>query len=371
VTHRSILITLLLCLCPLITLAQTVEQDLRSAEEQLATALVDKDPAAFARLLAPQFVLRGAPDVSRDDWVKNALSLCWGERFDISGFTVARQSADVAVVSLLMTTHQDPATCEPAVIRSLMTDVWVREGSAWRLALRHSAPPGASVTDQFAKTAPPPPRWEGSAELSLVGTSGNTDTQTLGAGTSLTWRPGPWTTRARAAFVRSASDDVATAESLVAEIRPSRALSPRLEVFARAEYLVDRFSGIDRRLTVDSGLGWQFIEGAPHTLEVDAGLGVTHEARLAGSDLTFASATASAIYTWQISPAAMLREQPLVSVALGEPGNWRLQNSLHLTVTMTRRLSVRIAHELKRVNHPVAGFRPTDTVLSAALVARF
>jgi putative salt-induced outer membrane protein YdiY len=104
---------------------------------------------------------------------------------------------------------------------------------------------------------------------------------------------------------------------------------------------------------------------------VDGGAGVTREARLAGGDETFTAATASAAYTWKIGPTATLNEQPLLSVAFGEAGNWRLQNSLNLTVTMTRRLSVRLAHELKRINRPVPGFRRTDTVLSAALVARF
>lgn len=364
-------LTLILLLTPAILSAQTPDEALREAETQLAAALVDKDPAGFARLLAPEFILRGSPDVPRDEWVKNALALCWGDKFEISDFSIASQTADTAVVSLLLTTYRDPVTCEPAIVRSLMTDVWRREGGAWRLALRHSAPPATTLAGQFARIAPPPPRWEGSAELAFVATGGNTDTQTLGAGTAVVWRPGPWTTRGRMAFVRSATADVVTAESFVAEIRPSRALSPRLEVFARGEYLVDRFSGIDYRTTADAGVGWVLLDGAVHKLKVDGGLGVTHEARLAGDDLTFASATTGAIYTWQIAPTAVLNEQPLLSIALAEPGNWRLQNTLSLSVTMNRRLSVRLSHELKRINRPVAGFRQTDTLLSAALVARF
>jgi putative salt-induced outer membrane protein len=368
---RSFLLTLLLTVSPLLASAQSFEDELRAAEQQLAAALVAKDAAAFERLLTPGFLLRGAPDVAREVWIKNALSMCWGDRFDISDFSASGQTDQIAVVSLLLTTAQDPVTCEPAVIRSLITDVWVREGTEWRLALRHAAPPAQSVAEQFAKVDPPPPLWEGSAELSVVATGGNTDTQTLGAGASVTWRPGPWTTRGRTAFVRSATDDAVTAESLVIELRPARALSSRAEVYGRGGYLVDRFSGIDHRTTVDAGFGWLLIDDPPHTLNVDGGAGVTHEARLAGGDKTFTVASAGAAYTWRIAPAATLKAQPLVSVAFGDAGNWRLQNSLNLTVTMTRRLSVRLAHELKRINRPVPGFRRMDTVLSAALVARF
>ena len=68
---------------------------------------------------------------------------------------------------------------------------------------------------------PPPPRWERKAELSLVSTGGNTDTQTLGLGASVIFRPGKWTTEARTAFVQSETDDIQTAKSLTADVRES------------------------------------------------------------------------------------------------------------------------------------------------------
>jgi putative salt-induced outer membrane protein len=355
----------------LLLTTNTIQTNVRAAEAELATALTKKDAAALERLLAPAFTMRGSPDVPRATWLKNALTLCWGDRFEISELSVVMESEDAAVVTLLLTTQQDPMTCEPAVIRSLLTDLWVREGGSWRLLLRHSAPPPAAVTGQFAKTAPPPPRWERSGELSLVGTGGNTDTQTVGAGASLIWRPGVWMTRLRAAYLRAVTTDAVTAESLVAEVRQSRALSPRADVFARAEYLVDRFAGIDNRTTIDGGFGWRLWHSGPHTLKVDGGLGATRESRLTGETQTFASATATTIYSWQLSPATALDEQATLSVDLTSVANRRLQNALNLTVGMTRLLSVRVSHELKRINRPVEGFLKTDTVWSAALVATF
>jgi hypothetical protein len=52
---------------------QDASLEIRAAEEQLAAALIAKDAAAFERLLAPEFVLRGAPDVERATWIANAL----------------------------------------------------------------------------------------------------------------------------------------------------------------------------------------------------------------------------------------------------------------------------------------------------------
>jgi hypothetical protein len=131
--------------------AQTPERELRAAEERLATALTKKDAAAFERLLTPDFVFRGAPDLARDAWLKNAVSMCWGERFEISDLAVRSTTTDSALVSLVLTTYQDPVTWQPAVIRSLLTDFWVRGGDGWRLALRHSGPAQDDVAAQFAK----------------------------------------------------------------------------------------------------------------------------------------------------------------------------------------------------------------------------
>lgn len=368
---RAARATVLLTLLSTTVHAQAPGAELRQAEEQLAAALTAGDAAALDRLLAPDFVMRAAPDVARDAWLKNALTLCWGDTFEITDFAVTRAAGDLAVVSLLLTTHSDPVTCEKATIRSLLTDVWVRDAGAWRLASRHSGPAAAAITAQFARQAAPPPRWERNAELSLVATGGNTDTQTMGAGAGFTWRPGQWTTRARAAYVRSSADDDVTAESLVAELRQARVLSPRADLFARAEYLVDRFSGIDHRATVDGGVGWLIFDDGRRSLKTDGALGVTREARLRGEDLTFASASGIALFKWQITPTAAVSEQASLSLDLGEPGNWRTQNSLQLTVTVNRLFSARVGHELKRVNRPVAGFGRIDTTISAALVARF
>jgi putative salt-induced outer membrane protein YdiY len=352
-------------------LAQTLDMDLRQSEERLAQALTTKDAGTLETLLATDFVMRGTPDVTRAVWLKNALTMCWGDRFEISDFSITRQATDLAVVSVVLTTHLDPVSCEPATIRSLLTDVWVRQDEGWRLAVRHSGPANPAVAAQFDKTPPPPPRWERTAELSLLSTGGNTDTLTIGAGGSIIWRPAQWTTHARTVYVRSSTEDAVTAESLVAELRQARVLSPRADAFGRAEYLVDRFAGIDHRTTIDGGLGWLLLDDGRRSLKVDGALGMTRESRLRGEDLTFASGSGTGHFIWKITPTATFSERFALTTDISEAGNWRLQNGASLTVTVTRILSARLGHELKRINRPVPGFGRTDTTLSAALVARF
>ncbi len=347
------------------------DAELLALEERLATALTTKEAPVFEQLLAPGFVLRGAPDVSRDIWIANAARLCWGDRYELTDFRLIEDMGTSAVVSFVLTTFRDPETCDRAIIRSLVTDIWRRDEDTWRLALRHSGPAGGGLAQQFARQAAPPPTWERAADVSLVSTGGNTDTQTLGLGGAVTWRPGPWRTDARATFVRSTTDDVLTTESRTVELRQSRNLSPHLEAFARGSFLTNAFAGIDSRVTVDGGLGWKVSDAGAHRLRVDAGVGYSRETRLASPSVASALANFGGAYEWRITRTTTVGDEALLTALLDDREDWRLVNALTVTTAMTRVLSVRLAHELRLANVPVPGFERRDTVIAVALVAKF
>lgn len=230
----------------------------------------------------------------------------------------------------------------------------------------------ASVSSaQAPPAAEPPPRWERKAEVSLVATTGNSDTQTAGLGASMVWRPGVWSTEAKAAFVRSEAADVETARSFSADVRQGRSLTPRVDVFGRFGFLSNEFAGIDARSTIDGGVGYKLLLGPVHTLRVDAGLGYSHENRVTGDDLSFALANFGGGYKWQISRTADLAEAALLTTSLEDGEDWRFGNTLALTAAITSVFSLKVSHETKHVNTPVPGFEKTDTLTSVALVAKF
>lgn len=362
----------MLSLCALVGQAagaQSPTDELHTAEQALATALIKKDRPVFERLLADDFLMRGEPDVDRDGYIRNALALCWGSTFDLTRFN-ARVIDATAIVTFTLSTPRDPNTCEPALVRSVITDVWSRTADGWRLQIRQSSPAGG-IAEQYNAAAPPPPRWERQAEISLIATGGNTHTETLGSGGTLVYRPGVWQTDARLSYVRSVQEEVETAESLTAEVRESRALTSRADAFARAMYLIDRFAGLDHKTTVDAGLSWKVLTTTPHALALDAGAGVTHEARRDAADRTFGIGTLGASYDWQFTKRNAFTERLLFTGALEDGSNWRLSSTAAISASMTRVLSLKLTHELQYVHEPVPGFRPTDTRLSAALVVKF
>lgn len=220
-------------------------------------------------------------------------------------------------------------------------------------------------------TPTPHPLWSGKGELSYVATSGNTDTQTLGAGVEVEYRSSPWAIQFKAAFVRSEADEVENARALTASLRGSRTLSPRLEVFARGDYLKNRFAGIEDRFSGEGGMAYAIFPNPPNKLKVEAGLGYTRELRTAGEDLAFPTARAGFLYEWQISRTATYSEEFSFLANLEEGSDWRIVNTGALTAEIVRAIALKLSFAILYANEPVPGFRKRDTLTSAAIVVKF
>lgn len=227
----------------------------------------------------------------------------------------------------------------------------------------------------LAQDSPPPPTptplWSGKGELSFVSTSGNSNTQTLGVGAEVAYKPAPWSFLFTTAFVRSEADDVENARSFLATIRGARSLTLRLEAFARGEYLQNTFAGIDSRISGEGGIAYALFLNPPHKLKAEVGLGYTRENRVTGEDLSFPSARAGLLYEWQISKGAAYTEELSFTQDLEEGENWRILNTGSLTADISTVLAMKLSYAIMYANQPPPGFEKRDTTTSAAIVAKF
>jgi putative salt-induced outer membrane protein YdiY len=340
----------------------------RALERGLADAMRAKDEARLDSLLAPDYVLRGSPDIDRATWIKNALTLCWGDRSEISEFE-ARPHAGVAVTSFVLTFYVDPDTCAPALLRSLITDVWVRGSTGWRLQVRHSAPPPqGGIAAQYGAVPEVPPVWDLKGELSLVATGGTTSVRTLGLGSTLVHRAGSSTTLGSVAFLTSEVDSVTNARSLTVLGRHGVRVGPRVEFFGEASYGRDRFAGIDNRFRAAAGAAYSASLRRRQTLTAEGSFGYTAENRLDATDRRFPTATGTLRYRWPIVPGTLLTEDAGVIADMGTIRNWRGTSATAFVVTLTRLVSFKVSHALEYRNDPVRGFGRTDLETTAALV---
>ncbi|MEP6802785.1 MAG: DUF481 domain-containing protein [Acidobacteriota bacterium] len=222
----------------------------------------------------------------------------------------------------------------------------------------------------------PPPVWSGKAEASYVATSGNSDAKTLGAAGEVLYAPGVWNYKASLAFIRSESDSVETARTFEALLRAARKLSPRLEIYGLGTYRQNRFAGIDGQFAGEAGAAWQFLSGDPHSLKVEGGLGYTSERRILPSSggietRDFATARAGLDYRWKISKTGELSDEASFTEDLNDSKDWRFANKVSLAAGVTTVLSVKLSYAWLTLNEPVPGKKKTDTITSAALVAKF
>jgi putative salt-induced outer membrane protein YdiY len=350
--------------------AQADAVDIRLLESTLVEAMHARDRQRLESLLAADYVLRGAPDIDRETWLQNAIKLCWGDRSDFDDFR-ARRHDGVVVASFELTFYVDPGTCKAAVLRSLVTDVWVREPEGWKLKVRHAGAPPASASDlaaQYGVVPNPPPVWEARSELSAVATGGNTSTRTLGVGAQVVHRAERRRTEVNTRFLTSQADDVTNARSLIVEGRHGITVTDGLQMFGEASYARDRFAGVDDRVTATAGIALSVSVVRPHSLTLEAGLGWTGEQRLDQASLRFATATGALDYSWTIVPGTELREEMAVYADLESAGNWRTSSTSALSVALTRVLSLRASHAIEYRRMPVVGFGRSDMRTAVALV---
>lgn len=237
----------------------------------------------------------------------------------------------------------------------------------WLLYFVLSQVPAAGVV----KVKEPPPMFGGRAELSFVNTTGNASTQTLGTAAELRVRPGPWTLASKARYVRTNADDQLQAENLVSELRIGRPLFDEVSMYGETRYLRNTFAGIRRQTTVEVGMSKEFARGEPRHLRGELAVGHIDEDRLTGVDRRLTSGTAGLRYGLSLAKQGQWTQEAYFTTALGDSSDWRLRHEASVSASLNTVLSLKFSHTLTYLHEPVPGFERTDTVGSAALVAKF
>jgi len=228
---------------------------------------------------------------------------------------------------------------------------------------------GPQALAQQPGAPPPPPRLEATAQFTFLDTNGNADTQSLGAGGNLIWRPDPWTNSTKLIFAQTESDDELNARSVAAAFRAARALNPRLSVFGQYDFLRDVFAGVDQRHVTEGGLSFLTFDTPLHQLRVDTALGYLNERR---PEDTVDSATVSlaAAYRLAISTTSEFTYDPRFLQPLDDAGRSKFDHIASLTVALNTILSLKLSHILRYSAEPPVGFDTTDSITAISLVAK-
>ena len=223
----------------------------------------------------------------------------------------------------------------------------------------------------------PPPLWSGNAQFAYAGTSGNTDTSSLGASLELNYKPLPWTISLTAAYLRGSTDGVTTAESFAGGLRGIRDLTPRFDVFAEGLYYRNTFAGIDSRYGANAGVGYKIFNEKTLLFRVETGVGYTHEDFLIEESQNYATVRAGFQFKWKFSKSAEFSEEFYWTDDLSDTDNWFIRSTTAVTADMTSVFALKASFTYLYDNVPALKvppdvfFEKTDRIFSVALVAKF
>ncbi len=226
--------------------------------------------------------------------------------------------------------------------------------------------------DDAAEEAAPEPLWTNALGLSYVGTSGNTDTSSLGLDFKSERRPTPWGMAFVATFTRAEDDGEVTAEQYLVGARGSRALNDRWSLFAGLSWAKDTFGGFDSRSIAEAGAEYLLFKNDKHTLSADAGLTWTDEDRIEPNpDVSYMGAVLGLAYEWKISDNASFTQLLAFYPNFEESSDWRLNSDTGLQAAVNSWLAVKLGFGVRYRNKPIDDNEDTDTTSSASVVFTF
>lgn len=263
--------------------------------------------------------------------------------------------------------RDNPGTMVALPLRSAALWAFLLSLSALAPAQETGAPVPADAPE------PPPPAWTGAGQVSFLRTSGNTETSVLGLASELHYNgTSPWSAAAKAAVNRGSVSGEENLRNLAASLRGGRALNERTDFFLEVAYTEDIYAGIDSRLETQLGVAHVLVNAAPHSLSIEGGVGYAHEVRLPlrlAEDFAFDRARLT--YKYTISKTAEVQNEASYFGNLKDASDWRFNNVAALTAALNSRFSLKLSHAVSHFNTPPDGKKKTDTVMAAALVAKF
>jgi putative salt-induced outer membrane protein YdiY len=227
-----------------------------------------------------------------------------------------------------------------------------------------------AVSARAQAPAPPPPPHQTSAEVSFVGTSGNSSTESIGVGVTREDHLDGWIITSKAAYIHNSSFGELKAESVALVFQGAKTLTPKLSVFGKYGFLHDRFAGIESRNAVGLGLAYIVLENSTNKLTADGSFGYAQEERTISPTTKSGTWDMGLFYTLKLSDNAEISDDARMVFSLSDGQDWRSGNIASVTAKLNSIFSLKFSNTVRYVNAPVPGFQKTDTVTSVALVAK-
>ncbi len=210
--------------------------------------------------------------------------------------------------------------------------------------------------------------WSGEAELGIVATSGNTETQTINAKAKAENERDQWRHKLALEALNTDSGGSTTAERYNFSGQSNFKLSERQFLFGVVTYENDRFSGYDSRTTEALGYGARVVEQESLKLDIEAGLGARQSKLSLGGTESEGLIHLAGNLAWEVSKTSSFTQE-LVS-DIGEDSTVT-KSVTALKTQVNGSLAMKLSYTLKNTSEVPAGKEKTDTETAVTLVYGF
>jgi putative salt-induced outer membrane protein len=232
-------------------------------------------------------------------------------------------------------------------------------------------PAAAAQTPAAEPPKPPPPLWDVQIGASFVGTSGNTDTSSVGADFAAHRRGYVWQIESTATAVRVATSDVTTAERYLGQVQLKRKLTPIIGLTAGEKLERDQFAGIDLRSILNGGLSWALVHTPAWTLDGLTAAGWQHEERTTGPGIDDAVGVLQLPSRIPFGGAGDTTQRVTFYPDFTNSSAYRTEAEVTAQAAMNAHLALKIGYLLRYSNEPVPTFKKTDNTTTASVVLRW
>ena len=223
------------------------------------------------------------------------------------------------------------------------------------------------------KTEASEKKWADEAELAFVDTSGNTDTTSLSAKNILKYRfteafSGTW----KIAVLYGETDGDKSAERYLTELRGDYLFTDRIYGVVLSGWQKDKFEGVDAQYYLGPSLGYKFLLGPVHFLNLEAGLNYVFEEYTDNTDENFLKGRAFGEYEWAFSEKNKFKQTLEGLFDLDDANNYDIISETALITSISDQFSLKTSYVIEYDNEPASDdVEKTDRFLSITLVVNF
>jgi putative salt-induced outer membrane protein len=218
-------------------------------------------------------------------------------------------------------------------------------------------------------------RFSNETSISLVNTTGNTDTLSLAGKNEMTYLfsenlSGSWI----AGAIYNETNGIKETERYYTDLRADYSINDRLYCYGLGSWFQDKFSGFDHRVGIGPGLGYRLLVGPAHFLSVEGGLNYTYENYTdpEEDDDGFWEGRLFTKYEWAFTEKTKFSQRLEYLQSSEESNTWKINSETALITSLTDILALKISYTVLYNNNPLPSeLNNTDTIFTTSMVISF